>query len=169
MGLNAMILVFWMLSFKPDFSLSPFTLIKRFLSSSLLSAIRVVRHLVEHSSILACLMFSHDWTGVVGLREEDPRSYVFFSWHPISNTWSQYDAPLVMLTLITWLLSTFFLVLFHITLIPIISMWELWIWKCFINRRCPQMWGLNFSFDKKNWCPRLEEGRGDKYSYNINV
>ena len=86
---------------------------------------------------------------------------MFFSWHPISNTWSQYDAPLVMLTLITWLLSTFFLVLFHITLIPIISMWELWIWKCFINRRCPQMWGLNFSFDKKNWCPRLEEGRGD--------
>ena len=42
MGLDAMILVFWMLSFKPVFSFSSFTLIKRFFSSSSLSAIRVV-------------------------------------------------------------------------------------------------------------------------------
>ena len=42
MGLDAMILLFWILSFKPTFSLSSFTLIKRFFSSSLLSAIRVV-------------------------------------------------------------------------------------------------------------------------------
>ena len=41
MGLDAMILVFWMLNFKPAFSLSSFTFIKR-LFSSLLSAIRVV-------------------------------------------------------------------------------------------------------------------------------
>ena len=41
MGLDAMILVFWMLSFKPMFSLSSFTFIKRLFSSSL-SAIRVV-------------------------------------------------------------------------------------------------------------------------------
>ena len=41
MGLDAMILVFWMLSFKPSFSLSSFTFIKRLFSSSL-SAIRVV-------------------------------------------------------------------------------------------------------------------------------
>ena len=40
MGPDAMIFVFWMLSFKPTFSLSSF--IKRFLSSSSLSAIRVV-------------------------------------------------------------------------------------------------------------------------------
>ena len=40
-GTNAMILVFWMLSFKPTFSLSFFTFIKRFFSSSL-SAIRVM-------------------------------------------------------------------------------------------------------------------------------
>ena len=38
----AVILVFWMLSFKKTFSLSPFTFIKRLFSSSLLSAIRVV-------------------------------------------------------------------------------------------------------------------------------
>ena len=42
MGLDAMILVFWMLSFKPTFSLSSFTFIKRLFSSSSLSAIRVV-------------------------------------------------------------------------------------------------------------------------------
>ena len=42
MGLNAMILVFWMLSFKPAFSLSFFTFIKRLFSSSLFSAIRVM-------------------------------------------------------------------------------------------------------------------------------
>ena len=42
MGPDAMILVFWILSFKPTFSLSSFTFIKRFFSSYLLSAIRVV-------------------------------------------------------------------------------------------------------------------------------
>ena len=42
MGLDAMILVFWMLNFKPIFSLSSFTFINRLFSSSSLSAIRVV-------------------------------------------------------------------------------------------------------------------------------
>ena len=41
MGPDAMILVFWMLSYKPTFSLSFFTFIKK-LFSSLLSAIRVM-------------------------------------------------------------------------------------------------------------------------------
>ena len=41
MGLDAMILVFWMLSFKPAFSVSSFTFIKRLFSSSLY-ATRVV-------------------------------------------------------------------------------------------------------------------------------
>ena len=42
MGTDAMILVFWMLSFKTTFSLSSFTFIKRLFSSSWLSSIRVV-------------------------------------------------------------------------------------------------------------------------------
>ena len=42
MGLDAMIFIFWMLSFKPTFSLSSFTFIKRLFSSSSCSAIRVV-------------------------------------------------------------------------------------------------------------------------------
>ena len=42
MGPDAMILVFWMLSFKPALSFSSFTFIKRLFSSSSLSATRVV-------------------------------------------------------------------------------------------------------------------------------
>ena len=42
MGLDAMIFNFWKLYFKPAFSLSSFTFIKRFFSFSSLSAIRVV-------------------------------------------------------------------------------------------------------------------------------
>ena len=42
MGLDAMILVFWMVSFKPTFSISSFTFIKRLFSSSSLFATRVV-------------------------------------------------------------------------------------------------------------------------------
>ena len=42
MGPDAMIFVFWMVSFKSAFSLSYFTLIKRLFSYSLLSAIRMV-------------------------------------------------------------------------------------------------------------------------------
>ena len=42
MGPDAMILVFWMLSFKPAFSLFSFTFIKKLFSSSSLSAIRMV-------------------------------------------------------------------------------------------------------------------------------
>ena len=52
MGPDAMILVFWMLSFKPTFSLSSFTFIKRLFLSSSLSAIRVMS-----SAYLRLLLF----------------------------------------------------------------------------------------------------------------
>ena len=45
MGPDAMILVFWMLSFKPIFSLSSFTFIKKLFSSSSLSVIRCHLHI----------------------------------------------------------------------------------------------------------------------------
>ena len=47
MGPDAMILVFWMLSFKPIFSLYSFTFIKWLFSSSSLSAISVVETALE--------------------------------------------------------------------------------------------------------------------------
>ena len=53
MGSDSMILVFWMLSFKPTFSLSSFTFIKRLFSSSLLCAIRVVSS--AYLTLLICL------------------------------------------------------------------------------------------------------------------
>ena len=43
-GLDAMILIFWMLNFKQAFSFSSFTFIKRLFSCSSLSAIRVVSY-----------------------------------------------------------------------------------------------------------------------------
>ena len=52
MGPDAMIFVFWMLSFKPTFSLSSYTFIKRLFSYSSLSATRVVS-----SSYLRLLTF----------------------------------------------------------------------------------------------------------------
>ena len=42
MGTDAIIFIFWMLSFKPVFSISSFTFIKRLFSSSSLSIIRVM-------------------------------------------------------------------------------------------------------------------------------
>jgi len=47
MGHYDMILVFWMLSFKPGFSLSSFTFIRTLFSSSLLSAIGWCHHISE--------------------------------------------------------------------------------------------------------------------------
>ena len=55
MGLDAMILVFLTLSFKPNFSLSSFTLIKRLFSSSSLSAIG------NHLHIWGCSCFSRQF------------------------------------------------------------------------------------------------------------
>ena len=52
MGLNAIILVFWILIFKRAFSLFSFTFKKRIISSSSLSAIRV-----ESSAYLSLLIF----------------------------------------------------------------------------------------------------------------
>ena len=70
MGLGAMILVFWMLSFKPTFSLSSFTFIKRLFSTSTLSAIRWC-----HLHIWGCWHFSQ-------------QSWFQLVLHPVQNfTW----------------------------------------------------------------------------------
>ena len=53
---DAMVLVFWMLSFKAAFSLSSFTIIKRLFSSSSLSTVKVML-----SAYLRLLIFLHFW------------------------------------------------------------------------------------------------------------
>ena len=71
MGPDAMILVFWMLSFKPLFSLSCFTFIKRLFSYSLFSAVSVVSSaylslLIFLLAVLipACASFLHFWPSI---------------------------------------------------------------------------------------------------------
>ena len=78
-GLDAMVLVFWMLSFKPTFSYSSLTFIKRLFSSSLLSAIRVVssaylRVLIFLPAILRKSIGAHNWW-IVGLMGQGLRPY----------------------------------------------------------------------------------------------
>ena len=103
MGLDAMILVFWMLSFKPTFSLSSFTFIKRLFSSSLLSAIRVVSsaHLRLLIFLLAIL--------IQACASSSPAFLMMYSayklnkqdggWRdtiqPITNTWSFFLSTLL--------------------------------------------------------------------------
>ena len=81
MGPDAMMFVFWMLSFKPTFSLSSFTFIKRLFSSSLRSAIRVVssaylRLLIFLPALLipACVSSSPAFLMMPGMRETRVRS-----------------------------------------------------------------------------------------------
>ena len=71
-GMDAMIFIFWMLSFKPAFSLSCFTFIKKPFSSSLLYALMVVSSVYlrllfllailipacDSSSLAFCMMYS---------------------------------------------------------------------------------------------------------------
>ena len=96
MGLDAVILVYWMLSFKPAFSLSSFTFIKR-LFSSWLSAIRVVssaylRLLIILLAILIpayasyspafCMMYS-----AYGLNKQGDNIQ---PWHMAFSIWNQF-------------------------------------------------------------------------------
>ena len=63
MGRDAMILVFWMLSFKPTFSLSSFTFIMRLFSSSSLSAITLTLLTFSSVQLLSRVrLFASPWT-----------------------------------------------------------------------------------------------------------
>ena len=71
MGLDAMILVFWILNFKPDFPFSFFTLIKSLFSSFSLSSIRVVS-----SAYLKFLIF----LPAILISACDSSEYIYFTW-----------------------------------------------------------------------------------------
>ena len=109
MGPDVMILVFWMLSFKPTFSLSSFTFIKRLFSSSLLSAIRVVSsaHLRLLIFLPAILILSHT--------SSSPAFLMMYSayklskqgdniqpWHTPFPIWNQSVIPCPNLTVASW-------------------------------------------------------------------
>ena len=106
MGPNAMVFV---LSFKPAFSLSSFTFIKRLFTSSLLSAIRVVsstylRLLIFLPEILipACASFRlafHVMSSICKLNEQ---SDSIQPWRTPSPVWSQSVVPCPVLTVVSW-------------------------------------------------------------------
>ena len=109
MGQDATILVFWMLSFKPAFSLSSFTFIKRLFSSSSLSAIRVVssaypRLLIfllailipayPSSSLAFCMMYFAYKLNKQGDNIEP--------WHTPFPIWNQSVVPCTVLLFHVW-------------------------------------------------------------------
>ena len=61
MGSDAMILVFWVLSFRQSFSPSSFTFIKRLFSSSLFSAVRVILSAYLRLLIFLLAILSPAW------------------------------------------------------------------------------------------------------------
>jgi len=107
--LDAMIFVFWMLSFKQAFSLSSFTFINRLFSSSLLSAIRVVssaylRWLIFLLAILipACVSSSlafHMIYSAYKLNKQDDNIQPWRNPFPILN---QSIVPCPVLTVASW-------------------------------------------------------------------
>ena len=108
MGPDAMILVFWMLSFKPTFSLSSFTFIKRLFSSSL-SARRVVssaylRLLIFLSSILipACASSSLAFHMMYFAYKLNKQSDSIQPWHTHFPILNQSVVPCLVLTVPSW-------------------------------------------------------------------
>ena len=106
MGSNAMISVLWILSFKPAFSLSSFTLIMRLLSFSLLSAIRVVssaylKLLISLLAILipACDSSSLAFHSAYKLNKQDDNIQPWSTPFPILN---QSIVPCPVLTIASW-------------------------------------------------------------------
>ena len=109
MELDAMILVFWMLSFKPAISLSSFTFIKRLFSSSLLSAIRVVsstylRLLIFLPAILipACTSSSLAFRMMYSACKLNKQGYNIQPWHTPFPIWNQSVVPCPVLTVASW-------------------------------------------------------------------
>ena len=109
MGPDAMIFVFWMLSFKPTFSLSSFTFIKRLFSSSSLSAIRVVssvylRLLIFLPAILipACASSSPAFLMMYSAYQLNKQGDNIQPWHTPFPIWNQSDVPCPVLTVASW-------------------------------------------------------------------
>ena len=109
MGLDAMSLVFQMLSFKPAFSLSSFTLIKRLFSFSSLSAIRVVssaclRLLIFLPEILipACASSSPAFLMMYSAYKLNKQGDSIQPWCSPFLFWNQSVVPCPVLTVASW-------------------------------------------------------------------
>ena len=108
MGPDAMIFIFWMLSFKPTFSLSSFTFIKR-LFSSLFSAIRVVssaylRLLIFLLEILipACFYSSPAFLMIHSAYKLNKQGDNIQPWHTPFPIWNQSVVSCPVLNIASW-------------------------------------------------------------------
>ena len=113
MGLDTMIFIIWMLSFKPA-SLSSFTLIKRLFSSSLLSAIRVpspayLRLLIFLPAILilACTSSSPAFHMMYSAYKLNKQGDDIQPWCTPSPIWNHSIVPCLFLTHASWLAFRF--------------------------------------------------------------
>ena len=109
MGPVAVILVFWMLSFKPTFSLSSFTFIKRLFSFSSLYAIRVVssaylRLLTFLPAILipACASSSPAFLMMYSAYKLNKQGDNIRPWRTPFPIWNQSVVPCPVLTVASW-------------------------------------------------------------------
>jgi len=114
MGLDAMIVVFCMVRFKPAFSLSYFTFIKRLFSFSLHSAIRVVssaylRLLIFLLAILipACASSSPAFLMMCSALKINKQSDNMQPWHTPFPVCNQSIVPRLALTVVSWLAYRF--------------------------------------------------------------
>ena len=119
MGLDAMILVFWMLNFKPTFN-------KRVLSSSLLSLIRVassvyLRLLIFLPAILisACASSSPEFCMMCSAYKLNKHGDNIQPWHTPFLIWNPSVVPCPVLTVASWLWYRFLRRQFRWSGIPI--------------------------------------------------
>ena len=106
---DAMVLVFWTLSFKPTFSLSSFTFIKRLFSCSSLSATRVgssvyLRLLICLPVILipACASSSPAFLMMYSAYTLSKQGDNMQPWHTPFLIWNQTVVPSPVLTVASW-------------------------------------------------------------------
>ena len=108
-GPDAMILIFWMLSFKPTFLLSSLAFIKSLFSSSLLSAIRVLssaylRLLIFLLAILipACASCSPAFLTMFSAYKLNKQGDSIQPWRTPFLIWKQSVVPCPVLTVASW-------------------------------------------------------------------
>ena len=109
MGLDTMILVFWMLTFKPAFSLSSFTFIKRLFCDPSLPAVKVVasaylKLLIFLPAILipACDSFSLAFCMMHSAQKLNKQADNIQPWHTPFTILKQLAIPCLVLTVASW-------------------------------------------------------------------
>ena len=112
MGLNPVIFIFWMQNFKPSFSLSSFTFIKRLFCSSSLSAIRVV-HIWDYwyfcGNLDASLCFIQPGISsmMYSAYKSNKQGDNIQCWHTPFPIWNQSIVPCLVLIVASWPAYTF--------------------------------------------------------------